>query len=82
MRIYVVDLEPLELISDKEPGFRSELVDLLCDKLSIKHRYATPYYPQCNTKNEYFNGELIQMMRKIMEKDKIKFCHKHFGLTG
>ena len=32
---------PLELVSDRGPGFRSELMDLLCEKLKIKHRYSS-----------------------------------------
>ena len=57
---------PLELVSDNGPGFRSELLDLLCEKLKIKHRYTTPHYPQCNARNEYFNGELTGIIGKII----------------
>ena len=56
---------PLELLSDKGPGFHSDLMDYLCDKLKIRHNYTTPYYPQCNGLNEHFNGELIRMLKKI-----------------
>ncbi|MCO5590818.1 hypothetical protein L7F22_044793 [Adiantum nelumboides] len=43
---------PFELISDKGPGFRGELVDYLCEKLHVHRRFTTPYYPQCNGMNE------------------------------
>ncbi|MCO5600179.1 hypothetical protein L7F22_054287 [Adiantum nelumboides] len=43
---------PLELLSDKGPGFRGELVDYLCEKLHVRRRFTTPYYPQCNGMNE------------------------------
>ena len=39
---------PLESLSDRGPGFNSDLVDYLCSKLKIRHNYSTPYYPQCN----------------------------------
>ncbi|MCO5570729.1 hypothetical protein L7F22_024457 [Adiantum nelumboides] len=56
---------PLELLSDRGPGFNSDLVDYLCDKLKIQHNYSTPYYPQCNGLVERFNGELMKMLTKI-----------------
>ncbi|MCO5548514.1 hypothetical protein L7F22_001974 [Adiantum nelumboides] len=37
---------PLELLSDKGLGFREELVDYLCEKLHVRRRFTTPYYPQ------------------------------------
>ncbi|MCO5566817.1 hypothetical protein L7F22_020498 [Adiantum nelumboides] len=58
---------PLELLSDKGPGFRGELVDYLCEKLHVRHRFTTPYYPQCNGMNERFNGELIRMLTKLTQ---------------
>ena len=57
---------PLEIVSHNGPGFRSELLDLLCEKLKIKHRYTTPHYPQCNARNEYFNGELTGIIGKMI----------------
>ncbi|MCO5592381.1 hypothetical protein L7F22_046383 [Adiantum nelumboides] len=43
---------PLDLLSDKGLGFRGELVDYLCEKLHVRRRFTTPYYPQCNGMNE------------------------------
>ncbi|MCO5604728.1 hypothetical protein L7F22_058898 [Adiantum nelumboides] len=39
---------PLEILSDRGPGFRADLVGDLMTKLKIKRRHSTPYYPQCN----------------------------------
>ncbi|MCO5576775.1 hypothetical protein L7F22_030595 [Adiantum nelumboides] len=58
---------PLELLSDKGPGFRGELVDYLCEKLHVRRRFTTSYYPQCNGMNERFNGELIRMLTKMTQ---------------
>ncbi|MCO5614809.1 hypothetical protein L7F22_069093 [Adiantum nelumboides] len=58
---------PLELLSDKGPGFRAKLSDFLCTKMKIRHQHTTPYYPQCNGLNERFNGELVQILSKVIE---------------
>ncbi|MCO5560853.1 hypothetical protein L7F22_014473 [Adiantum nelumboides] len=39
---------PLEIISDKGPGFRGDLVGELMEQLGISRRHSSPYYPQCN----------------------------------
>ncbi|MCO5555608.1 hypothetical protein L7F22_009153 [Adiantum nelumboides] len=39
---------PLEILPDRGPGFRGDLVGELMKKLKIKRRHSTPYYPQCN----------------------------------
>ena len=36
---------PLEIISDRGPRFRGDLVKELMIKLGVKHRHSTPYYP-------------------------------------
>ena len=36
---------PLEIISDRGPGFRADLVKELMIRLGIKHRHSTLYYP-------------------------------------
>ena len=43
------------------------MLDYLCEKMKINHRYTTPYYPQCNGLNERFNGELVQILSKVTE---------------
>ena len=56
---------PLELLLDQGPGFRGDLLQYLCEKMKIMHRYTTPYYPQCNGLNERLNGELVQILTKV-----------------
>ncbi|MCO5549036.1 hypothetical protein L7F22_002502 [Adiantum nelumboides] len=58
---------PLELLSDQGPGFQAELLDFMCEKMKITHRFTTPYYLQCNGLNERFNGELVQILSKVTE---------------
>ena len=58
---------PLELLSDQGPGFRVDLMDFLCEKMRIRRKFTTPYYPQCNGLNERFNGELVQILPKATE---------------
>ena len=58
---------PLELLLDNGPGFRGEVIDLLCKRLKINHKYVTPYHPQCNGLNEKFNGEFKLMLTKMTE---------------
>ncbi|MCO5611402.1 hypothetical protein L7F22_065655 [Adiantum nelumboides] len=47
---------PLEILSDRGPGFRGDLVGERMKKLKIKRRHSTPYYPQCNGLVEKVNG--------------------------
>ncbi|MCO5611527.1 hypothetical protein L7F22_065780 [Adiantum nelumboides] len=56
---------PLELVSDQGKEFRNDLIEDLVKKLEIKHRYSTPYHPQCNGLVEAFNGVL---QKKILFK--------------
>ncbi|MCO5558526.1 hypothetical protein L7F22_012111 [Adiantum nelumboides] len=58
---------PLELLSDQGPVFRAELLDFLFEKMKITHKFIAPYYPQCNGLNERFNGELVQILSKVIE---------------
>ena len=37
---------PLEIVSDRGPGFQVDLVGELMQKLEIKRRHSSPYYPQ------------------------------------
>ncbi|MCO5590401.1 hypothetical protein L7F22_044371 [Adiantum nelumboides] len=39
---------PLEIIFDRGPGFRGDLVGELMEQLGISRRHSSPYYPQCN----------------------------------
>ena len=55
---------PLEILSDRGPDFRGDLVGGLMRKLGIAHRHSTPYYPQCNGLVEKMNGMIIKMITK------------------
>ena len=55
---------PLEIISDRGPGFRSDLVKELMSKLGIKQRHSSPYYPQCNGLVEKINGMICKIITK------------------
>ncbi|MCO5597171.1 hypothetical protein L7F22_051247 [Adiantum nelumboides] len=55
---------PLEILSDRGPGFRVNLLDALLENLSIKHVHSTPYYPQCNGLVEKTNGFLCKIITK------------------
>ncbi|MCO5594736.1 hypothetical protein L7F22_048769 [Adiantum nelumboides] len=35
--------------------------------MKIRHQHTTPCYPQCNGLNERFNGELVQILSKVIE---------------
>ncbi|MCO5579637.1 hypothetical protein L7F22_033494 [Adiantum nelumboides] len=55
---------PLEILSDRGPGFRGDLVGELMKKLKIKRRHSTPYYPQCNGLVEKVNGMICKIITK------------------
>ena len=60
---------PLVIISDRGPGFRSEMVQVLVDKLKIQHRFSSPYYPQCNGLVESTNAQIMKMLSKYVSKN-------------
>ena len=55
---------PLEIISDHGPGFRSDVLKELMRRLNVKHRFSSPYYPQCNGLVEKVNGVLVKIISK------------------
>ncbi|MCO5566292.1 hypothetical protein L7F22_019968 [Adiantum nelumboides] len=67
---------PLEILSDRGPGFRADLLDALLENLSIKHVHSTPYYPQCNDLVEKTNGVLRKVITKHV-KDRPQDWDKH-----
>lgn len=69
---------PLEIISDRGPGFRSDLVGALMTKLNIKRRHSTPYYPQCNGLVEKVNGMICKIITKHVG-DKAQTWDKHLN---
>ncbi|MCO5567926.1 hypothetical protein L7F22_021622 [Adiantum nelumboides] len=67
---------PLEILSDRGPGFRTNLLDALLENLSIKHVHSTPYYPQCNGLVEKTNGVLCKIITKHV-RDRPQDWDKH-----
>ncbi|MCO5605681.1 hypothetical protein L7F22_059865 [Adiantum nelumboides] len=67
---------PLEILSDRGPGFRADLLDALLENLSIKHVHSTPYYPHCNGLVEKTNGVLCKIITKHV-KDRPQDWDKH-----
>ena len=55
---------PLEILSDRGPGFRGDLMGELMEKLGIACRHSTPYYLQCNGLVEKVNGIIVKMITK------------------
>ena len=53
---------PLEIISDRGPRLRGDLVKELMIKLGVKNRHSTPYYPQCNGLVEKVNGMICKII--------------------
>ena len=58
---------PLEIVSDQGKAFRGDLVKGMDKMLNIKHKYSTPYHPQCNGLVEAFNGVLQKILFKLVE---------------
>ncbi|MCO5578872.1 hypothetical protein L7F22_032719 [Adiantum nelumboides] len=67
---------PLEILSDRGPGFRVDLLDALLETLSIKQVHSTPYYPQCNGLVEKTNGILCKIITKHV-RDRPQDWDKH-----
>ncbi|MCO5552423.1 hypothetical protein L7F22_005934 [Adiantum nelumboides] len=67
---------PLEILSDRGPGFKADLLDALLENLSIKHVHSTPYYPQCNGLVEKTNGVLCKIITKHV-RDRPQDWDKH-----
>ncbi|MCO5604628.1 hypothetical protein L7F22_058798 [Adiantum nelumboides] len=55
---------PLEIISDRGPGFRGDLVGELMEQLGISRRHSSPYYSQCNGLVEKVNGMICRIINK------------------
>ena len=69
---------PLEIISDRGPGFRSDLVGDLMRRLKIERRHSSPYYPQCNGLVEKVNGMISKIITKGVY-DRPKDWDKHLN---
>ncbi|MCO5611156.1 hypothetical protein L7F22_065406 [Adiantum nelumboides] len=64
---------PLEILSDRGPGFRGDLVGELMKKLGIERTHSTPYYPQCNGLVEKVNGTPSdQLKQRILDLERLE----------
>ncbi|KAH7284991.1 hypothetical protein KP509_33G006100 [Ceratopteris richardii] len=59
---------PLEIVFDHDPGFRSAVLNDLLIRLNIRHKYSTPYYPECNGLVQKTNGILCKIISKPVKK--------------
>ena len=55
---------PLEILSDRGPNLRGDLVGEMMENLGIVRRHSTPYYPQCNGLVEKVNGMIVKIITK------------------
>ncbi|MCO5613237.1 hypothetical protein L7F22_067513 [Adiantum nelumboides] len=59
---------PLEIIFERSPGFRGDLVGELMEQLGISRRHSSPYYPQCNGLVKNVNGMICRIIAKQANK--------------
>ncbi|MCO5606290.1 hypothetical protein L7F22_060477 [Adiantum nelumboides] len=71
---------PLEILFDKGPSFKGDLVGELMKKLGIERRHFTPYYPQCNGLVEKINGMICKIITKQVV-SKPKDWDKHLSVA-
>jgi hypothetical protein len=71
---------PSEIITNQGSHFVNEVVKELLEKLLVKYRRASPYYPQANELVEKTNGILAGIIAKIVEGEK-KRWDLHVGDT-
>jgi hypothetical protein len=69
---------PLEIVSDQGSHFVNDLIQELLQSMSVKHRKATPYYPQANGLVEKFNRIVCGILAKVV-KDNRKNWDQHVG---
>jgi hypothetical protein len=56
---------PKILLSDQGSHFKNKVIDELCNKFQIKHRFSSPYHPQTNGLVERFNKTLCTTLAKM-----------------
>ena len=60
---------PLEIVSDQGTHFINEVIQYLTQRLMIKHRKSTPYYPRSNGLAESTNKTLKGILTKIVQQE-------------
>ncbi|KAL3689879.1 hypothetical protein R1sor_016188 [Riccia sorocarpa] len=64
---------PVELVSDKGEHFLNGVIEELTTHYQVKHRFSTPYYPQCNGQAKSMNKILIIAIRKLVERHPVNW---------
>ena len=59
----------IEILSDRELGFRGNLVGELMEKLGFACHYSIPYYPQCNGLVENLNEMIAKIINQASTKE-------------
>ena len=60
---------PLEIVSDQGREFCNQLVDLLEELTSFKHKITSAYHPQSNGLNKCFNQMLKAQLQKLVNEN-------------
>src|ERR1700743_1289594 len=60
---------PKVILSDNGTHFKNKLIQQLCEKFEIKHKFSSPYHPQTNGLVERFNRTLCESLAKTLEKE-------------
>ena len=69
---------PEKIVTDQGTQFEEHLFTELCRVAKITKLRTTSYHPQCNGNSERFNSTLINMIRTLEQKDKVKLT-KHLN---
>ncbi|KAL3680880.1 hypothetical protein R1sor_023836 [Riccia sorocarpa] len=64
---------PVELVFDQGGHFLNGVIEELTTHYQVKHRFSTPYYPQCNGQAESTNKILIVALRKLVERHPVNW---------
>ena len=60
---------PKIILSDNGTHFKNRLIQQICEKFGIKHKFSSPYHPQTNGLVERFNRTLCESLAKTLEKE-------------
>jgi hypothetical protein len=56
---------PTTILSDNGAHFANQVLREYVKIVNAKHKFTTPYYPQCNGMVEKFNSTLLSSLRKL-----------------
>lgn len=58
---------PKYIRSDHGPQFDNQVINLLCERLTVDRKFSFPYRPQGNSQVERVNGEVMKHLRNLVE---------------